>query len=206
MSSDFYAKCDKCGLLVSSTVENNPVKDGEYHAHCGGRLWVQGVHVPGAAAGQDDGPAEDAGAMYPAGGGASLPRSDGSTVALYNQDPEKGAVKDDSKKVLVELVPPEGIWGPARVFTHGAKKYGPRNWEKGLSRMRLLGSTMRHLMAMTFGQKLDPETHMPHSWHLGCNVMMYIALEQRGHFTEETNPLDGLASIEMLENQGDDKC
>ena len=189
-----YGKCDRCDHLIRSTVSSNPVKDGETHPHCGGRIWHVRV-VPDADARGGGGGTQ--GTVLPD-APADAPTRIGST-ALYNQDPEKGGVKNDAGKVLVELVPPEGIWGVARVFTLGAKKYAPRNWEKGMSRMRLIGSSFRHLMAMTFGQKNDPETKMPHSWHLGCNAMMYIALEARGGFVEEPEPK---CAIEMLDEEG----
>lgn len=98
--------------------------------------------------------------------------------------------KDDSDKDRFELLPPEPLFGIARVLTFGAKKYDDRNWEKGMRWGRVFGALMRHLWAWWGGKgpttksflfgELDGETSFSHLWHAGCCLFFLIAYEERG--------------------------
>lgn len=88
-------------------------------------------------------------------------------------------VKFDQDKPRIELVPPDAISGIGHVMTYGAKKYGDRNWEKGIAPSRLLGAALRHLLAWSFGENQDPESGLPHLWHAGASVLMLIATVNR---------------------------
>lgn len=50
---------------------------------------------------------------------------------------------------------------------------GRDNWKNGLDNTEILESAMRHLIAMLDGEELDPESGLPHSDHLLCNIMFY---------------------------------
>lgn len=70
----------------------------------------------------------------------------------------QGGVKFDEEKARYELIPPEALEALATLYTKGAKKYGDRNWEKGMSMTRLFGALMRHAWDWLRGISYDPET------------------------------------------------
>lgn len=81
------------------------------------------------------------------------------------------AVKYDSSKPRMELLSAIALEGTAAVLTYGAAKYSANNWRKGFAWTRIIGSTMRHLLAFARGEDLDPETGLPHLDHAACNIM-----------------------------------
>jgi Domain of unknown function (DUF5664) len=103
--------------------------------------------------------------------------------------PESEGRKDDQAKDRMDLVPPELIFAVARVLTFGAKKYGERNWEKGMRWSRPFAALMRHMWAWWGGRgptstnflfgELDEETAMSHLWHAGCCLTFLITYEER---------------------------
>lgn len=63
-----------------------------------------------------------------------------------------GAVRDTSEgKGAFYLIPFWGIEAVARIFEAGAKKYGDRNWEKGIPMSRVCDSGLRHAHKGTDG-------------------------------------------------------
>ena len=83
-----------------------------------------------------------------------------------------GAYKKDEDKARFHLIPPESIKGVADVLTFGAKKYGERNWEKGLDSSRIFSAAQRHLWAWWSGEENDHESGLSHLHHAAANVMM----------------------------------
>lgn len=59
----------------------------------------------------------------------------------------------------------------AKVFTIGASKYEPRNWEKGMSWESVLASLERHKEAFKSGEDTDPETGCLHMAHVAWNAL-----------------------------------
>lgn len=102
-----------------------------------------------------------------------------------NDDPSKGGVKYDAGKLRLDLVPVEGIRAVADILTGGAKKYGDRNWEKGMDWSRPYGACLRHLFAWWDGEKADPDSGRSHLWHAACNLFFLIAYEGRGAGTDD---------------------
>lgn len=88
--------------------------------------------------------------------------------------------KDDAGKLPMHLLPPEFLTGTAAVLDFGAKKYGPRNWEHGLSYSRVFSALQRHMWAWWSGQNADAETGMSHLWHASCCIAFLVAFEDRG--------------------------
>ena len=76
-------------------------------------------------------------------------------------EPPKQAHKFDSDKLRYDLFPPS-LAEVAKVFTIGAKKYGDRNWEMGLSYGRVFGAMLRHAFAWWWGERSDPEDGQHH--------------------------------------------
>lgn len=95
------------------------------------------------------------------------------------------AMKFDTEKVRMELIPPELMDAVGAILTFGAKKYADRNWELGMSWGRVFGALMRHMWAWWRGQNLDPETNKSHLWHAACCIAFLIAYEQRGVGTDD---------------------
>lgn len=73
-------------------------------------------------------------------------------------------------KVRYDLLPPRAIEGLARVLTHGANKYEPRNWEKGMAWSTVLASIKRHIAAFEMGEDFDKESSLLHINHVLCNA------------------------------------
>jgi len=88
-------------------------------------------------------------------------------------------MKFDSSKLRYELIPCTALEGLASVFTYGARKYKPHNYLKG-EPDRFLGALYRHLIAWQQGEEYDPESGLPHLWHLATNVAILIELERIG--------------------------
>ncbi len=69
----------------------------------------------------------------------------------------------------------EGDWDDcARVFEYGMKKYKAWNWAKGMAWSIPLACAGRHLLAMSRGERTDPESGEPHHGHVRCNVVMLL--------------------------------
>lgn len=93
----------------------------------------------------------------------------------------ENAVKHDNNKIRMELIPVEAIEEIGKAFTFGATKYTDNNWRKGFEWERLRGSAMRHLLAWSKGEDLDPESGLSHLAHLGACVAMLITHEKLGY-------------------------
>jgi hypothetical protein len=88
--------------------------------------------------------------------------------------------KFDEGKPRMDLLPMDALVEIAKVLTFGAKKYGDRNWEKGLKLYRLRGAILRHDAAAEMGETLDPESGLSHKAHKACTAVMELALYLRG--------------------------
>ena len=87
--------------------------------------------------------------------------------------------KDDAGKHPHHLIAPEIQDALAQVLDFGARKYEPRNWEKGMAWSRPFSALMRHMWAWWRGDAKDPETGMSHLWHAACCIMFLVAYEAR---------------------------
>jgi len=109
-------------------------------------------------------------------------------MSPLEETPPEGR-KDDDEKVRLDLIPPEAIFAVGNVLTFGAKKYGDRNWEKGMSWSRVFAALMRHMWSWWGGQQptstnfafgdLDPETRFSHLWHALACLTFLVAFEER---------------------------
>lgn len=114
-------------------------------------------------------------------GNELVPQSIASTgqTAGGNAKHLDGAVKFDTDKIQMELIPPELLEAVGTVLTFGAKKYDARNWEQGMDWSRCFGALMRHMWSWWSGDSKDPETGESHLWHAGCCIAFLIAYEAR---------------------------
>ncbi len=83
-----------------------------------------------------------------------------------NQD-----AKNDAGKIELTLVPRAIIWHIAQIRMYGNRKYGdPENWRE-VSDERYRNAAFRHWLAyLDDPNSLDPESNLPHLWHLACNI------------------------------------
>ena len=84
-------------------------------------------------------------------------------------------LKYDEGKTRLDLVPPEAVMALGRVLTYGAEKYEPNSW-RGVEPERYVAALLRHLMAYQMGETHDPESEMPHMWHVLTNAAFLVAL------------------------------
>jgi len=90
-------------------------------------------------------------------------------VATNSSDRVKfasGAVRGtDVDHVRYDLVTPIGLRRLAETYAEGAKKYAPRNWEKGIPASNLLNHLINHIERWRAGDR--SEDHLAHAaWGL----------------------------------------
>lgn len=93
--------------------------------------------------------------------------------------------KDDAGKTAFEYISPEAMIELARVLEFGARKYAPRNWEKGMAWGRVFGAMMRHAWAWWRGENNDPETGLSHMAHALCCAMFLLHYSIRRTGTDD---------------------
>lgn len=93
--------------------------------------------------------------------------------------------KHDDGKPRMDLIPPEALYALGRVLEYGAAKYADRNWEQGFAWGRSVAALKRHLSAWEAGQGCDPESGMPHLWHVATNAVFLLTFEARGAGTDD---------------------
>ena len=86
--------------------------------------------------------------------------------------------KADAGKLQLTLVPRQIINDIAAVRMYGNKKYhDPDNW-KTVEIERYRDALFRHLLAYLDDPKgKDPESGLPHLWHIACNVAFLCEME-----------------------------
>ena len=123
------------------------------------------------------------------------PTAPGRSLTPPMTPPMTLAVKFDEGKVPLELVPASMMWATAKVLAFGAKKYGARNWEKGMEWSRVYGALLRHVTcwfagcgptkrSFLFGE-IDDETQLSHLWHAACCIAFLIEWEETAVGTDD---------------------
>lgn len=113
---------------------------------------------------------------------------------------DSGAQREKLSVLPYDLVPFQEITDAfARVAEYGAKKYAPWNWSKGLSRVQLCCSLLRHVFAYIRGEDYDEESKLLHTDHILWNA---AALSHNVHHDLE----DGRRAEPSREYKGGGKC
>lgn len=84
--------------------------------------------------------------------------------------------KDDSGKLRFDLLPVEPLKKVVDAYTMGAKKYGDRNWEKGLEWGRVYAAMQRHSWAWWGGEihdRADGQHHLASVVWCALSLMEY---------------------------------
>lgn len=82
-----------------------------------------------------------------------------------------GAQREKLNVLPYDLVPFQEMTDAyVRVAEHGAEKYAPWNWTKGLSRAQLIGSLLRHTFAYLRGEERDKDSGLSHTDHILWNA------------------------------------
>lgn len=94
-----------------------------------------------------------------------------------------------SPKTPLDLIPPQFLEGLAEVLKHGATKYAPGNWMRGMAWETTLGGVQRHIQAFRRGEEIDPESGLPHLYHAACGIM-FTAWYAHGPSAEQHKQFD----------------
>ena len=103
---------------------------------------------------------------------------------LTTSQKDKGS-KFDSGKPAITLIPKIAIENEAQVFSYGANKYGKNNWKLGLSYSRLLDASIRHILAFSSKENLDPESGISHLAHARAGLAMLEEFVKNGGGTDD---------------------
>lgn len=98
-------------------------------------------------------------------------------------------IKHDAGKIPWELFPWLAAQEVCKVLREGAKKYLPRNWEKGMNHSRMYAASLRHHIQYFTGEDLDPEWALHHLAHAACETLMLLELILKGKGTDD-RPLE----------------
>lgn len=101
-------------------------------------------------------------------------------------EPVQGKVEDggglrfNEGKRDYTLIPDDALAYLADLFTLGARKYAPRNWERGMKYTNVMKSLDRHWAAFKSGEDRDPESTLYHMVHVVWNAMALLTYQLRG--------------------------
>lgn len=80
-----------------------------------------------------------------------------------------------------DLIPLQEIEDIVKVYTAGAKKYAPNNWQKldnGYQRYK--AALFRHLLAYEKGERIDPDTKCMHLAQVAWNAVAMLWFDKNG--------------------------
>jgi hypothetical protein len=90
------------------------------------------------------------------------------------------ALRYNSGKIRLSLVPSSLAWYTGAVLTYGAIKYADHNWRKGFAWSDLIDSLERHLEDFKSGIDFDAESGLPQLAHISTNVAFLIEHFDKG--------------------------
>ncbi len=103
---------------------------------------------------------------------------------------ESGGYRYNSKKLRFDLLPADALTELVKVYTQGAQKYEPRNWELGLSWTETSGSLLRHLFKFMMGEKIDEDSGLHHMAHAAWNAITLLAMSLRDAGSDDRQPFE----------------
>jgi hypothetical protein len=99
---------------------------------------------------------------------------------------DQGAARANAGKPPLHLLPLDALVPVAWVLAFGAEKYAPRGWEAAaaegvFSWADCVRAILSHCSKLMSGQRLDPESGLPHVAHLACNALFLCGMLVRCH-------------------------
>lgn len=89
-------------------------------------------------------------------------------------------LKDKKGKRRWELLDLSLIEPLVDILQFGAEKYEPNSWQNVEDPENTwYAALMRHMAAWRKGEKIDPESHLPHLAHIMCNAMFLLHNEMK---------------------------
>lgn len=89
-----------------------------------------------------------------------------------------GGLRFNANKLKLSLVPSSLKRAIASVLQTSAKEFGGKypmhNWRLGLPWTDTMDSLERHLEAFKDGEDLDPDSGLPHVYHIACNAAFLV--------------------------------
>lgn len=95
----------------------------------------------------------------------------------YEIEPDTQSAKADNGKPRLTLVPPSLIKSVAAIREYGCQKYGSDDNWKLVEPQRYRDALYRHWLAYLEGEVDDPESGLPHIWHVATNIAFLIEME-----------------------------
>lgn len=96
-------------------------------------------------------------------------------VMMDSEEKKEAGLRYNQGKLRYDLLEPYAIEQLVKVFTKGAEKYAPRNWEKGMSWSSVLASLKRHTAQWEKGEDFDKESGLYHMAHVAWNALAIIS-------------------------------
>ncbi len=100
-----------------------------------------------------------------------------------NQWYVEALAREELEFVLEEMLQDgfTSIDGITEVMEFGAIKYLPNSWKKVRPGIRYVSGAIRHLVAISNGEEIDPESGLPHRHHCGCCVIFAKWQKDQGY-------------------------
>lgn len=86
-------------------------------------------------------------------------------------------MKDDASKPQLAYLPSRALEDVARVMDYGAAKYDRDNWRKCSQPLRMASAALRHIFARLRGERIDPESGLPHLAHAATCLLMWYEID-----------------------------
>lgn len=105
-------------------------------------------------------------------------------------------VKFDAGKPRYDLIPPEALHALAVLYGKGAKKYGDRNWERGMSWGRIFRALIGHAFSFWMGEDFDQDDGQHHLIAVAWNAFSLYCYQIRKVGEDDRSVRKGQASEE----------
>jgi hypothetical protein len=102
-----------------------------------------------------------------------------STPRIKISTTDQNGVKFDSEKPRWGLLPFDALEAVVEILTLSAKKYGDRNWERGMDWHRPFDATHRHLKAFWERHDCDKESGKLELAHAACEILFLLTYQLR---------------------------
>ncbi len=102
---------------------------------------------------------------------------------MPDTDPKRAAA---ALKPPLELLERGFLEAVADAMRSGADKYGRRSYMADGKLSTYIGAVLRHALAFSAGEDLDPDSGLPHTAHLGASAMILHTLYAAGHEDDRT--------------------